>query len=91
MTAPSGSLVRKRSVSIRGHATSFSLEDAFFEIIETIARERGISVAALVAEIDDTRDKRANLSSALRLFALEWVKAALSAQRIEADFAGIPL
>ncbi|WP_420962740.1 ribbon-helix-helix domain-containing protein [Brucella sp. IR073] len=73
--SPSGSLVRKRSVSIRGHATSFSLEDAFFEIIETIARERGVSVAALVAEIDDARDKRANLSSTLRLYALEWVKA----------------
>ncbi|GGA97554.1 aryl-sulfate sulfotransferase [Brucella endophytica] len=72
--SPSGSLVRKRSVSIRGHATSFSLEDAFFEIIETIARQRGISVAALVAEIDDARDKRANLSSALRLYVLEWVK-----------------
>ncbi|MBB2971083.1 ribbon-helix-helix domain-containing protein [Mesorhizobium sp. RMAD-H1] len=70
----SGSIVRKRSISIRGHATSFSLEDAFFEIIEAIARQRGMSLAALVTEIDDRRDRRANLSSALRLHALEWVK-----------------
>ncbi|WP_110748847.1 ribbon-helix-helix domain-containing protein [Phyllobacterium leguminum] len=67
-------MVRKRSISLHGHATSFSLEDAFFEIIETIARERSISLSALVAEVDDGRDKRANLSSALRLYALEWVK-----------------
>lgn len=72
--SPSGSIVRKRSVTLHGHATSFSLEDAFFEIIETIAASRGMSVSALVAQVDDERDKRANLSSALRLYALEWVK-----------------
>ncbi|MGH6760034.1 MAG: ribbon-helix-helix domain-containing protein [Phyllobacterium sp.] len=68
------SLVRKRSVSIRGHRTSFSLEDPFFEIIESIAEQRQISLAALIADIDAARDRRSNLSSALRIYVLEWIK-----------------
>lgn len=70
----SASGLRKHSVSIRGHATSYTLEDAFYEIIETIARQEGISVAALVARIDAQRDRGNNLSSALRLHALDWVR-----------------
>jgi predicted DNA-binding ribbon-helix-helix protein len=66
--------VRKRSVSIRGHRTSFSLEDAFYGELERIATERGLPLAALVAEIDATRDRATNLSSALRLFVLEEVR-----------------
>lgn len=68
------SLVRKRSVSIRGHRTSFSLEDPFFDVIEAIANQKRISLAALIAEIDAMRDRKSNLSSALRIYALEWVK-----------------
>ncbi len=63
--------VRKRSVSIRGHRTSFSLEDAFFEEIERLAAARGIALAALVAEVDEARERSTNLSSALRLFVLD--------------------
>lgn len=62
--------VRKRSVSIRGHRTSFSLEDDFFAEIERIAALRAIPVAALVAEVDAARGRATNLSSALRLFVL---------------------
>lgn len=69
--------LRKHSVSIRGHATSYTLEQPFFEIVEEIARERNISVAALVAEVDSRRDRTINLSSALRLCALDWLKAKL--------------
>lgn len=64
----------KRSLSIRGHRTSISLEDAFFDEIARLAEERSMSLAALVAEIDATRDRRTNLSSALRLFVLEHLK-----------------
>ena len=70
--------VRKRSVSIRGHRTSFSLEDAFYRELERIAGERGMPLAALVAEVDAARDRATNLSSALRLFVLEQVRAASS-------------
>ncbi len=44
------SLVRKHSVSIRGHRTSFSLEQPFFDDLLAIAAERGLTLAALVAE-----------------------------------------
>ncbi|MBQ0708723.1 MULTISPECIES: ribbon-helix-helix domain-containing protein [unclassified Ochrobactrum] len=66
--------LRKHSVSIRGHATSYTLEDAFFELIEEIAAARELSVAALIAEIDSRRDRSINLSSALRLHVLNWLK-----------------
>ena len=68
------SAVEKRSVTIRGHRTSFSLEKPFYDDLVTIAAERSISLAALVAEIDDTRTRDANLSSALRLYVLAWAK-----------------
>lgn len=68
--------VRKRSVSIRGHRTSFSLEDAFYRELERIAAARSLPVAALVAEVDAARDRTTNLSSALRLFVLDEVRGA---------------
>ncbi|MBZ9602823.1 ribbon-helix-helix domain-containing protein [Phyllobacterium chamaecytisi] len=66
--------VRKRSVTIRGHRTSFSLEDPFYEIIASIATSRGVTLAGLIAEIDESRDRSSNLSSALRIYALDWVR-----------------
>ena len=68
------SLVRKRSVSIRGHRTSYSLEQPFYDELLIIAAERQIPLAALIAEIDVQRPREANLSSALRLFVLEETK-----------------
>jgi predicted DNA-binding ribbon-helix-helix protein len=65
------SYIVKRSVTIRGHRTSFSLEQPFFEALALVAAQRGISVAALVAEVDGSRPQGANLSSALRVFVLE--------------------
>lgn len=66
--------VRKRSVTIRGHRTSFSLEQPFFDELTSIARQRGMKLAALVAEIDEARPRDSNLSSALRIHVLEWVR-----------------
>ncbi|RUM99755.1 aryl-sulfate sulfotransferase [Pseudaminobacter arsenicus] len=68
------SLVRKRSVTIRGHRTSYSLEEPFFDDLVSIATQRGLTLATLVAEIDENRPREANLSSALRLYVLEWAK-----------------
>ena len=68
------SLVAKRSVTIRGHRTSFSLEQAFLDELQIIAAARSVTLAALVAEIDENRPREANLSSALRLYVLERVK-----------------
>ena len=68
------SLVRKRSVTIRGHRTSYSLEQPFFDELARIAASRGATLAALVAEIDAGRPREANLSSALRIYVLDHVR-----------------
>lgn len=64
------SLVRKHSVTIRGHRTSYSLEDAFSEELAIMAARRGTTLAALICEIDASRPREANLSSAIRVFVL---------------------
>jgi predicted DNA-binding ribbon-helix-helix protein len=59
----------KRSVLIRGHQTSISLEPIFWCALEIAARDAAIPVNALVAEIDEARlkvDSPPNLTSALR-------------------------
>ncbi|HET7412456.1 MAG TPA: ribbon-helix-helix domain-containing protein [Pararhizobium sp.] len=68
-------MVTKRSITIKGHRTSISVEDAFWNALKTIAEERGQPLAALVGEIDAGRGGRDNLSSALRLFVLDWALA----------------
>ena len=67
-----GLWMKKRSIKIRGHMTSVSLEDEFWTELGQIAEDRGISVASLVAEIDSRR--AGGLSSAIRLFVLATVK-----------------
>jgi predicted DNA-binding ribbon-helix-helix protein len=58
----------KRSVRIAGHATSVSLEPAFWEALGEVAARRRVSLNALLSAIDAERD--GNLSSAIRLFVL---------------------
>ncbi len=60
----------KRSLTLRGHRTSVSLEDAFWQAFRDIAEERGQPLNALAAEIDATRDLDTGLASAIRLFVL---------------------
>ncbi|OFW97045.1 MAG: aryl-sulfate sulfotransferase [Alphaproteobacteria bacterium RIFCSPHIGHO2_12_FULL_66_14] len=72
--------MRKRSVTIDGHRTSISLEDAFWAELSEIARARSLSLNALVAEIDHARsapqsgNTGSNLSSVLRLYVLDDLK-----------------
>jgi len=66
--------VQKRSITIRGHRTSFSIEQPFLDDLRAIAADRGIALAVLVAEIDAARPRDANLSSALRIFVLGHAK-----------------
>jgi len=47
-----GGQIRKHSVSIRGHRTSITLEDAFMDTLRHMAEARGMAVAALIAEIE---------------------------------------
>ena len=64
-------MIRKRSVTIAGHRTSFSLEDAFHEALQTLAGDNGKTLAALIGEIDSGRPRTTNLSAALRLHVLD--------------------
>ena len=43
-------MVRKYSVSLHGHRTSFSLEEEFFTALKDIADGRGQSLASLIVE-----------------------------------------
>lgn len=67
-------MIRKHSATLHGHRTSFTLEDAFLEELQQIAAARQVSLAGLIAEIDDARPAGSNLSSALRLFVLSSLK-----------------
>ncbi len=70
--------MHKRSITIDGHRTSVALEDAFWDELLAIARERGLSLAALVAEIDKARGGPGNLSSAMRLYVLKALRRKIS-------------
>jgi predicted DNA-binding ribbon-helix-helix protein len=67
------SLVVKRSIILAGHKTSVSLEDAFWKTVKDIAIVRGTTVSSLTSSIDAER-KRGNLSSAIRLFVLDFYR-----------------
>ena len=66
--------VVKRSIVIAGHKTSVSLEDAFWTCLKEIAAGRDITLSDLVASIDTDR-RVGNLSSAIRLFVLDYYRA----------------
>ena len=65
---------RKRSLTLKGHATSVSLEDPFWHEFVRIAQARGLSVNGLASELDAARVPPASLASAIRLFVLAEVK-----------------
>jgi predicted DNA-binding ribbon-helix-helix protein len=69
--------VVKRSIVIAGHKTSVSLEDAFWKGLKEIASGRDMTLSDLVAAIDSER-QHGNLSSAIRLFVLDFYRNQLS-------------
>jgi predicted DNA-binding ribbon-helix-helix protein len=75
------SLVAKRSLVIAGHKTSVSLEDAFWESLKEIAVQRQKKLSELVAAIDSER-QHGNLSSAIRLFVLDFYRTQLSESEV---------
>ena len=68
------STVVKRSIILAGHKTSVSLEDAFWRGLKDIATKRRMTMSDLVSSIDLDR-QQGNLSSALRLFVLNYYQA----------------
>ena len=63
--------IMKRSIVLEGHRTSVSLEDAFWDALKDIAKWKRKTVTELVRSINLDR-QHANLSSALRLFVLDY-------------------
>ena len=63
----------KRSLTLRGHRTSVSLETAFWEAFRAAAAEDGATLNALAERIDEERGD-VGLASAIRVFVLERVQ-----------------
>jgi predicted DNA-binding ribbon-helix-helix protein len=58
---------QKRSLTLHGHRTSVSLEEAFWLAFRDLAARRALTLNALAAEIDDARDPATGLASAIRV------------------------
>ena len=64
----------KHSVTLKGHRTSVSLEDEFWQEFRDLAAEKSMPINALVAEIDEKRGMEIGLASAIRLYVLRALK-----------------
>lgn len=62
---------RKRSLTLRGHRTSVSLEDRFWLAFCAIAKDENKPINVLAAEIDAARALDAGLASAIRDYVLQ--------------------
>ena len=60
----------KRSLTLKGHRTSVSLEDPFWREFRRIAAAEGRALNDLAAEIDAAREPGTGLASAVRVFVL---------------------
>jgi len=70
------SRIIKRSIKIAGHKSSVSLEDEFWDGLQEIASREKMPLATLVGQIYDAHDS-SNLSSSIRLFVLNDLRACL--------------
>jgi predicted DNA-binding ribbon-helix-helix protein len=70
------SAIVKRTTIIAGHKTSVSLEDAFWKALKAIAKEHDMKLSDLATSIDAAR-QHSNLSSAIRLYVLNYYQSAL--------------
>ena len=71
-------MIKKRSVRIKGHPTSITLEEPFWITLKKIAKIQNRSLSDLITHIDqeryqdDTASNNSNLSSVLRCYVLMW-------------------
>ena len=65
--------MKKRSVTLKGHSTSITLEDEFWVELKRIASIQKISIAQLINDIDEQRLEQGSggLSSAIRVYVLK--------------------
>lgn len=70
---------KKHSLTLKGHRTSVSLEDEFWQAFRDIASAKGLPINVLAAEIDagrsnDTGQIETGLASAIRLYVLGYYR-----------------
>ena len=65
----------KRSLTLKGHRTSVSLEDEFWVEFRRMSTKKSIPINALASEIDVNRTADIGLASAIRLYVLATIKA----------------
>lgn len=61
----------KRSLTLRGHRTSVSLEHEFWQAFRDIAKSQSKAINELAAEIDASRGLESGLASAIRVYVLQ--------------------
>jgi predicted DNA-binding ribbon-helix-helix protein len=66
--------VSKRSLTVAGHRTSVSLEDPFWDALAEMAAALNLSIAGVVASIDERRPAGSNLSATIRVAVLDWYR-----------------
>lgn len=64
----------KRSLTLKGHRTSVSLEDPFWQAFRDIAESKDKPINVLAAEIDANRDLDTGLATAIRLYILNYYR-----------------
>ena len=63
---------KKRSLTLRGHRTSVSLEDRFWTAFRQIAADENLAINALAAKVDEERPFGEGLASAIRDYVLQY-------------------
>ncbi|WP_298835720.1 ribbon-helix-helix domain-containing protein [uncultured Roseobacter sp.] len=74
----------KRSVTLKGHRTSISLEDEFWQALRAIAVRQSKPLNALVSEIDVSRGAETGLASAIRVYVLRDLQTRLETGQTDA-------
>ena len=62
----------KKSITLKKHRTSLSLETEFWEALNKIAENENSSIQSLISEIDINR--KSSLASSTRVFILRYYK-----------------
>ena len=60
----------KKSITIKKHRTSLSLEQEFWDALKIIAKEQRCSLENLIAKIDHNR--KTSLASSIRVYLLKF-------------------
>ncbi|MFT9258951.1 MAG: ribbon-helix-helix domain-containing protein [Acetobacter sp.] len=80
--------LKKRSLVLAGHDTSVALEREFWSVLELLATRHHQPLAQIVTQVDAGRAPEQSLASALRVHALEWLRAQTQAAAQIKDEAG---